>query len=393
MRVNRSSLLFVAATGCWMAWGSTASADWASCQAAPTRNCLLDEALRGDKGRLAGKDRIDFLVQTNYRNHPEYLTAADIDEAKQQATDQAGTPTARYNYFLLATTGLLATKRVQEAFDLVSVLDVGWRINAVNQMTIALINADQLDDVPVFGRSMLADPRGIFDTAVQTLAGKDKIEQALALMELNPVDRPDQKEMLVAIGAAYAVRGDPKMAARFYDKAQSELERQKSGAAIQDDTAIELRFDRMVLQALRGDFDGVKAALKELPPVSDKAVDRIEIQRNLGYHKLVSFLLRVNHPEIAADIARSAPERYRVSNLLIVGFWDTLHDRLDDANAILRSLGDNVDPKLRGAMLRLVAVAEAKSGKVASAVALASEASDPVWRRIILFEVAQTLPP
>lgn len=392
MSVNRSRVLVVAVIGCWVAWGSTAAADWVGCQAKPTRECLLDEALRGDHGPLMGKDRLDFIIQTDYRNHPEYLTAADIDEAKRQVASQAGPSTAsRYYYFSLAATGLIAAKRVQEAFDLIPNLEVGWRVSALDQMAVALINADALDEVPIFGRPMLADPRSIFDIAVKTLAGKDKIEQALAFMALNPAVRPAQKEMFEAVGAAYAVRGDAKMAARFYDKAQSEVE-MLAPSAVQDDAAMELRFDQMILRALRGDTDGVKAALKEMPAVSDKPADRVEIKRNLGYQKLIAFLLRVDHPEVALDIASSAPGRYRASNLLIVGLWDAQHHRLDEANKILLSLGDNVDPKIRGIMLRGLAIAKAKSGDLSSAVALASQSSDPIRRRAILFEVAQTLP-
>jgi hypothetical protein len=207
--VNRG--LVAAAILCFLtAWSSTADADWAACQGKPARACLLEEALRGDNGPLAGKDRLDFLVLTDFRNHPEYLTAADVDEAERQVTSLSASPAAsRLLYFALAAAGLVATNRIQEAFDLIPSLDVGMRIGALDEMTGALINADELDEVPIFGRRMLADPRSIFDAAVRVLAYKGKIEQALAFMALNPAVLPDETEMFVAVGVAYTLRGDP----------------------------------------------------------------------------------------------------------------------------------------------------------------------------------------
>jgi tetratricopeptide (TPR) repeat protein len=373
--VNRG--LVAAAMLCFLTtWSSTADADWVACQGKPTRACLLEEALRGDNGPLAGKDRLDVLCLTDFRNHPEYLTAADVDEAKRQVTSQPVSPTApRLLYFALAATGLVAANRVQEAFDLISSLEVGMRTSAVNEVTGALIKADELDEVPIFGRRMLADPRSVFDTAVKLLADKGKIEQALAFMALNPAVLPDEKEMFEAVGVAYAVRGDAKMAARFYDKAQSILEAQQP-SAVQDDVAMELRLVRISLQALRGDTDGAKAALKELPPVSDKPSDRVEMNRYVGYQKLIVFLLRTSRFEIALDVVKSAPERFRAYHLAAVARWDAEHGRLDDAHAIPSLMGDKVDPRLRGAVLRALAIATAKSGDITSAVALASQTSD-----------------
>jgi hypothetical protein len=77
-----------AAIICWIGWGSTARADWASCRSKPTRSCLLDEALRGGDGQLTGKERLDVMALTGYRTHPDYLTNADIDEAKRQLISQ-----------------------------------------------------------------------------------------------------------------------------------------------------------------------------------------------------------------------------------------------------------------------------------------------------------------
>jgi hypothetical protein len=149
----------------------------------------------------------------------------------------------------------------------------------------------------------------------------------------------------------------------------------------------------MILRAVRGDTDGVKAVLKELPAVSDKPSDRVEINRNLGYQKLIGVLVRVDNPEVALDIAKSTPERYRPSSLLGVALWDAEHGPLDQDRAILPLLGDKVDPRVHDALVRGLAIATAKSGEATSAVALASQTTDPVRRRAMLFELAQALRP
>jgi tetratricopeptide (TPR) repeat protein len=255
---------------------------------------------------------------------------------------------------------------------------------------VALVKADELDEVPIVGRPMLADPRAVFNTAVKTLAEKGKIEQALALMTLNPAINPNQDEMLAAVGVAYANRGDTKMATRFFDKLQSELDR-RAPSVVMEDGAMELRFARICLQALRGDMEGVKTALKALPPESGKVNDRTDFNRYAGYQKLVGLLLQLGRSEDAGEIAKSAPERIRAIVLLPVAYWDSNHGRIDDIRAILSFLGDNVDPKKRSGLLRSLAVATARSGDVASAIAIASQAADSVWHREILFEVAQTM--
>ena len=392
MKVNCIGLAFVAAVGGWIAWGSAARADWASCQSKPTRSCLLDEALRDDHGQqLAGKERLDVIALTGYRNHPEYLAPADIEEAKQQIVSRPGpSPALRWQYFSLAATGLVAADRSQEAYDLISQLDAGWANNALDEVIRALIKTDKLDDIPVFGRPMLADPRHVFNTAVKTLAEQGKIEQALVLAALNPAGLPDD-DTLTSLGVAYAKRGDGKTAARFYARVQSNLASQKV-YSVTDDTTMELRLKQIVLQALRGDIDGVRAALKELPAVQGRS-DRAEMNRNIGTQKLVGILLSLENPAVALDIAKSGSEPYRTLNLLTVALWDGEHGRSDETRAILPLLGDNVDPRIRGAFQRALAVAAAKAGDMKSAVALASETSDPVKRRATIFELAESLPP
>lgn len=374
-----------------MSWTSAAQADWAGCQHKPTRSCLLEEAMRGDGGPIAGKDRLDVLMLTDVVHHPEYLAATDIDEAMRQVTSQPGSRLASVSYYFnLAATGLIGTNRTAEAFDLMPSLDVGIRTNAVNYLTTALVNADKLDEVPIFGRPMLADAGSVYQEAAKVSADNGKIELALVFMSLSPWGMPNT-EMLMTIGAAYAKRGDPKMAARFYDRAQWLLH--DGGGSVMPDRAMTIRFEQMYLLALRGDMDGVKAKLKELPPVSEGQSNATKMNRNAGYYKLINWLLRLEHPEVAVDVAQTSPEQLRTYNLLTVAFWDAEHGRLGDARVVWRLAEDKANPKMRGAFFRRLAVAIAKSGDVTSAIALAAETSDPNWHRAILFEIAQTLPP
>src|SRR5262245_21514111 len=101
--VKQSRLLVLAAATCWIGCASTADGDWAACQRKPTRACLLEEALSRDGAPLAGKDRLDVLMLGGAILHPEYATAADIDEAVRLAKAPGG-----LNYANLAIQGLVA---------------------------------------------------------------------------------------------------------------------------------------------------------------------------------------------------------------------------------------------------------------------------------------------
>jgi hypothetical protein len=57
--------------------------------------------------------------------------------------------------------GVVATNRVQEAYDLISSLEVNWRNVARNEVIAALIKADELDELPFYGKSMWADSRTV----------------------------------------------------------------------------------------------------------------------------------------------------------------------------------------------------------------------------------------
>jgi hypothetical protein len=149
--VSRSRLLVAAAIGCWVALGSTAEADWASCQSKPTRGCLLEEALRGESGPLTGKDRLDVLIEAGALDHLNYATAGDFKEAQRLAKDP--TPSAlRLRYLYLAIRGLAANKEWQDAFDLVA--SSNDQQLGFGELTRALVKAGMPDRVVPFGKQM-----------------------------------------------------------------------------------------------------------------------------------------------------------------------------------------------------------------------------------------------
>ena len=388
--VNRGPML--ATILCfWAAWSPTAHADWAACQNKPTRACLLEEAMRGDNGPLVGKDRLDVLVLTDVLNHPEYATAEDIDEAARRAKTSS---LSRYYYLYLAIKGLVAANRFQEAFDLVSNVEVGMRSAGFLALTRDLVKAGELDKAFVFGKQTPPpfNPTGVIPEAVKTLTDMGKIEEALAFIILNPIASRDvSADMLAAVGVAYAKRGDYQMATRFYDRAQVTLEEGGLPGA-GDGYAMEFHFAQISLKALRGDMESVKAALQELLPVSGNQADGLKFNRFRGSQKLILALLQAKYFEVALDVAKSTPEPFRELNLMVVARQDAANGRLDEGRAILSSLGNQVDPRIRGPILRSLAVATAQAGNVTSAVALASQTSDAASRRAILFEVAHTLP-
>jgi hypothetical protein len=181
------------------------------------------------------------------------------------------------------------------------------------------------------------------------------------------------------------------LAARFYDRAQVILE--WSRRPVDDGSAMEFYFGQMSLKAYRGDIEGVRTALTQPPPTfSTTPAASLESYRLQGSQKLLLALLQTDHGDVAAEVARSMPERFRPFSLASVARRDVENGRLDDARAILSSLGDRADPKLRGTIIHALAVATAKSGNIVAAVAQASQTDEPMTRRAILFDVAQTLP-
>jgi hypothetical protein len=65
--------------------------------------------------------------------------------------------------------------------------------------------------------------------------------------------------------------------------------------------------------------------------------------------------------------------------------------RIGDARTALALFGDKVAPNVRAVAVRNVAVALVKAGKLAPAVEMAAQVSDPTSRKGILFAIAQAL--
>jgi tetratricopeptide (TPR) repeat protein len=396
-RLSAFAILF-----CWAASGSPAHADWAACQAKPTRSCLMEEALRGESGPLTGKERLDVLIQANAIDHLEYTTAADIKEAQRLATP--GPVGSRY--FSLAIRGLVAAHQQQEAFDLAAGQDVVMRTVAFMELTRAMVKAGDPDKVVPLLKQLppSVDPKFVVVEFVRTLAGADRIDDAVAsiadigsrLSEINTAD------MLTAVAQAYAKRGDTKMAAQYFDKAQASLQaglqKAASGAPVAPNDisrpAIEIPFRMVGVLALRGDIEAVKKALPNLPSPPPNPADRtIEIARVGGYQRVVQSLLQAKQFQLALEIAKSMPGSAVDKNraLINVAVADAGNGRIDDARAILASLGD-IDPRIQAGILESIAAATAKSGDVTSALQTAAQIGDPTTRKATLFMIAQALP-
>jgi hypothetical protein len=216
---NRRRLALVAAV-CLA--GSAANADWTACQRHPTRACLLEEALRGDGAPLAGKDRLDILILAGAIAHPEYATAADLDEAVRQAQS---TPTG-YNYANLAVQGLVAENRQQQAADLVASLHGPIQHLAIHWLARALAKAGDFDAIaalfdrmaPILDSSARYDLKHIrVVESVKAAADAGKVEDALLIMmsiqaEYPPFPDLEVADMQTVVAQAYVGRGDIKKA-------------------------------------------------------------------------------------------------------------------------------------------------------------------------------------
>jgi hypothetical protein len=390
-------LAVLAAVFCLAGWGTTAHADWAACQRKPTRACLLEEALRGDGAPLAGKDRLDVLILADAAGHPEYATAADIDEAVQQGkVSQSG-----FNYLNLAIRGLVAANQKQQAVDLVASLPSrASQYYAFVQLTRALAKAGDLDTAAALldrlAPTLDASARGLFGhvrviESVRLLAEAGRIDDALLVIvlaqsgSLLDVDVP---EMLMMVAQAYASRGDTVRTRQILDRIGPMLEKAQRYAIGINAEAI--RWEFISRSALRGDAAAVRTALQELPPES---TDRLAANlRNQGYQQVVAALLKTKQFPLALEVARSSPASARDQALLMINTENAANGRIDDARAVMALFSEKMDPKTRAIAVRNVAVAMVKAGKLAAAVEMAAQASDPVGRKAVLFAIAQALP-
>lgn len=392
--ISCSRLSAFAIMVCWAVSGSPVRADWPACQAKPTRGCLTEEALRGENGPLTGKERLDVLLLAGAAEHLEYTTPADIKEAQQlAATGRPG-----FRYFDLAIRGLTAAHQQQEAFALAAAQETVMSGVAFRELTRAMVRAGDADKFAPLLKQLppSVDPKSLTVEFVGALAAADKIDDAVATIADigNRLSEMNTADMLTAVAQAYAKRGDTKMAAQYFDKAQAVLEAGlKTAPAVPaydvSRPAIEIPFRVVSLQALRGDAEAVRKALPGLPPPN---ADRSsEITRVSGYQRVVSSLLHAKQFELALEVAKSVPGSVMDKNgaLINVAFVDIANGRVDEARAILASLGD---PKIQAGMLRAIAVATARGGDVASALQTAAQIGDPTTRKAALFVIAQGLP-
>jgi Flp pilus assembly protein TadD len=86
----------------------------------------------------------------------------------------------------------------------------------------------------------------------------------------------------------------------------------------------------------------------------------------------------------------SAFDRDRV--LGEIALANAANGRIDDARALLSSLGDKTDPKIQASVVAALAVALAKAGDIRSAFQTAAQIGDPTRRKATLFEIALSLP-
>jgi hypothetical protein len=400
--VERCRLLVAASAIGLIGWGSTAQADWTSCQSKPNRDCLLEEAFRGDNGPLAGKDRLDVLVQGGVLAHPEYATAADVAEAQRLA--QSAKDISRLFYLRLAIQGLVAANQKQQAIDLVASLSGAEQTIAISEIVNDLVKADDLETALALPDRMQPplDPKRLpgarFDipiAAVKALAEIGKTDAALMLMS-------DQKQLIeyqiadlqIAVAQAFAKKGDLKLAEDAFDRAQKNLEAARR-YTVGRGADVQLLFASIRLSALRGQVDAVKDALQQFQSSSNATdTDAVaDYARRQGYQSVIAALLDAKQRDAALNVANSiAPDARHTKDtaLAFVAAWDATNNRLADARAVL-SLISAQNTGAQDTVIRSIAVASARAGDVASALQLAGELKNPMNRRGALFQIAQAL--
>jgi len=157
---------------------------------------------------------------------------------------------------------------------------------------------------------------------------------------------------------------------------------------------ITLRFRGISLSAPRGDTAAVKTALQQLPP--DSSTDRVHaVTRMQGLMQLVLSLLQKKQFELAIDVAKSITysSQDRDRALAFVALQYATDGRIDDARAMISSLGDETNSKIWAPVRAALAVALAKARNISSALQATEQLGDPTSRRAALFLIAQTLPP
>jgi hypothetical protein len=153
------------------------------------------------------------------------------------------------------------------------------------------------------------------------------------------------------------------------------------------------------LSALRGDTAGVKTALQQLPsgpralppPGPDRVAEAFRMQ---GQRRVSQALAQKKQYELALEVARSITFSTfdRDQAVAFVASSYAADGRIDDARAVLSSLGDETKPKTWTNVVGGLAVALAKAGNVALALQTAEQIGDPLGRRGAVFAIGQTLP-
>src|SRR5262249_18284407 len=153
------------------------------------RECLLQEAFRGDSGPLTGKDRLDVLIQGGVLSHPEWATASDVVEAQRLARS---TPNITGLYYaLLAIQGLIASNQKQQAVDLVASLSGAVQTASITETVRGLIKANDLQlalalpdrmQPPLDAKQKPSVLREVVLAAVKALAETGKTDGALMVI-------------------------------------------------------------------------------------------------------------------------------------------------------------------------------------------------------------------
>ena len=408
MLMVKRSLFVIAVVACWTGWGPAAHADWATCQAKPTRACLFEEALRGDSGPLAGKDRLDVLVQGGALSHPEIVTAADLAEAQRLAQSTPNVTSLYYAY--LAIHGLIAANQKQQAINLIGSLATPGQtlsLNAVQTLSItelvqSLVKAGDLETALAVPDRMQPplDPKArplvhsiVAVAATKALAEAGKTDQALMqIADEKYLTEAEVADLQTAVGQAFARRGDGKLAQDSYDRAEKNWEAARHYAA---GASVQLRFASIRLLALRGQVDAVNAALQEVRSSPDAAANdpRTSYERSQGYQRVVAALLEAKQPEAALTLAKSiTPDATKDAALAGVAVWYATNGRPADARAVQSLMTNTPDSAARVAVVRNLAIASAKQGDALAALRMAEEIKNPQSRRGALFAIALAMP-
>lgn len=395
---HRFWLTALASLACAMSGALPVHADWATCRSKPTRACVLEEAFSSNGRPLAGKERLDVLIQASVLLHIEYATAADIAEAQQlsQSAQNANVT----SYALIAIKGLVAANQKQQALDLVGTFGGSTQLIGIAELARSLVKADDLDTALALADRLQPppDPKNIYGTrsviaieAVKELADVGKIEKARALMmEQRFITESQLADMQVALGRAYAKRGDTKSAKEFYDQAEKNLRTALDKLRVRGGE-IPLRFSIIKVMALRGDGEPVKQALQQMQ--AETADAQFELQRLVGYTQVIVPLLETKQFLLALDIAKSlTPVTDKDMMLASIASWQATNGWPDDARTTLSLLTDPAETPPQQTALRSLAAATARAGDVAGALQIVGQIHAPKIRAAALFLVAQAMP-